>query len=73
MSGLHIHKASLPETIDRVQLETKENYLLGCFFLFGFIVFSATFNNISAILWRSHLLVEETGGPGENPRHVASH
>ena len=28
---------------------------------------NATFNNISAISWRSVLLVEETGGPGENP------
>jgi hypothetical protein len=27
---------------------------------------NATFNNISAISWRSVLLVEETGGPGEN-------
>ena len=26
----------------------------------GFMVLSATFNNISAILWRSVLLVEET-------------
>jgi hypothetical protein len=30
------------------------------------MVFNATFNNISAILWQSVLLVEETGGPGEN-------
>ena len=30
------------------------------------MVFNATFNNISVILWRSVLLVEETGGPGEN-------
>jgi hypothetical protein len=30
------------------------------------IVFSATFNNISDISWRSFLLVEETGVPGEN-------
>jgi hypothetical protein len=30
------------------------------------MVLSATFNNISAILWRSVLLVEETGVPGEN-------
>jgi hypothetical protein len=37
------------------------------------IVFSATFNNISVILWRTVLLVEETGGPGENHRPVASH
>ena len=31
-----------------------------------FVCFSATFNNISVISWRSVLLVEETGGPGEN-------
>jgi len=29
------------------------------------MVFNATFNNISAILWRSVLLVEETGVPGQ--------
>ena len=28
---------------------------------FGFMVFNATFNNISVISWRSVLLVEETG------------
>ena len=32
-----------------------------------------TFNNISVISWRSILLVEETGGPGENHRPVSSH
>jgi hypothetical protein len=37
------------------------------------IMFNATFNNISVILWRSVLLVEETGVPGENHRSVASH
>jgi hypothetical protein len=37
------------------------------------MVFKATFNNISVISWRSVLLVEETGGPGENHRLVASH
>ena len=31
------------------------------------------FNNISVISWRSVLLVEETGAPGENHRPVASH
>ena len=30
------------------------------------IVFNATFNNISVILWRSILLIEETGIPAEN-------
>jgi hypothetical protein len=37
------------------------------------MVFNATFNNISVILWRSVLLVEETGEPGENHRPAASH
>jgi hypothetical protein len=31
-----------------------------------FMVFNATFNNISVISWRSVLLVEETGVPREN-------
>jgi len=34
------------------------------------MVFNTTFNNISAISWRSVLLAEETG---ENHRPVASH
>jgi hypothetical protein len=37
------------------------------------MVFNATFNSISAISWRLVLLVEETGGSGENHRPVASH
>ena len=36
------------------------------------MVFNATFNNISAISWLSVLLLEETGGPGENHWPVAS-
>ena len=36
------------------------------------MVLDATFNNISVISWRSVLLVEETGVPGENHRPVAS-
>ena len=31
------------------------------------MVFNTTFNYISVILWRSVLLVEETGVHGENP------
>jgi len=38
------------------------NDLIG---LVGSMVLNATFNNISVILWRSVLLVEETGVPGE--------
>jgi hypothetical protein len=39
--------------------------------LIWFMVFNATFNNISAISWWSVLFVEETGGPGENHTPVA--
>jgi hypothetical protein len=34
------------------------------------MVFNATVNNISAISWRSVLLVEETGVPDENRQPV---
>ena len=34
--------------------------------------FNALFNNMSAISWRSVLLVEETGVPRENHRPVAN-
>jgi hypothetical protein len=37
------------------------------------MVFNATFNNISVISWRSVLLVEEIGVPGENHRLTASY
>ena len=35
------------------------------------MVFNDTFNNISALSWRSVLLVEDIGVPGENHRPVA--
>ena len=37
------------------------------------MVFNATFNNISVISWQSVILVEDTGGSGENHWPVASH
>ena len=37
------------------------------------VMFNATFNNISVISWRTVLLLEESGVPGENHRPVASH
>jgi len=37
------------------------------------MVFNATLNNISVILWQSVLLVQKTGEPGENHQPVASH
>ena len=36
------------------------------------MVLKTTFNNISVISWRSVLLVQETGGPGESHQYVAS-
>ena len=36
-------------------------------------LFNVTFTNISVISWRSALLVEEAGGPGENHQPAASH
>ena len=52
-------------------------YLFDCLLVFDYllglhIVFDATFNNISAILWRSVFLVEETGVFGEYIRPVVS-
>jgi hypothetical protein len=51
------------------------SHLTSVFYIltFSFMSFNATFNNISVISWRSVLLVEETGVPGENHRPVASH
>jgi hypothetical protein len=37
------------------------------------MVFKATLNNISVILWQSVLLVEETVEPRENHQPVANH
>jgi hypothetical protein len=37
------------------------------------IMFYTTFNNISVISWWSILLMEESGGPGENHLPAASH
>jgi hypothetical protein len=39
----------------------------------GYVVVNATFNNILVMSWRSVLLVEESGVPGENHWPVTSH
>jgi hypothetical protein len=39
----------------------------------GVMMFNAIINTISVISWRSVLLVEETGVPGENHQPAASH
>ena len=52
--------------------ETKWNYFLHLFRT-RVMVLNPNFNNISAISWRSVLLVEETGVHGKNHRPAASH
>ena len=44
-----------------------------CKYLVWFMVYNATFNNISVILWWLVLKVEETVVPGENHRPITSH
>ena len=49
-------------------------YLISVLLKIGLVmVFNATFNTISVISWRSVLLVEETGVPGENHRTATRH
>jgi len=56
-----------------MQIECKQDddTMVGCHL--RFMVFNATFNNISVISWQSVLLMEETEVPVENNRPVASH
>ena len=63
-------KKSLPlayQDNSKTTCQFKENVLV------WFMVFNATFNNILVISWRSVLLVEETGVPGENHWPFAGH
>jgi hypothetical protein len=52
-------------------LELKSTYLYKG--VMGFMVFKATFNNISVLSWRTISLVEEIGVPAENQRPVTRH
>ena len=66
----------LLKTILKVYSEQQEViyiYYLTIVYYLWFMVFNATFNNISVISWWSVLLVEEKGVLGENHRPVASH
>jgi hypothetical protein len=51
------------------------NWISNLILLFFIVLccFNATINNISAILWRSVILGEETGVPGKNHWLVTSH
>jgi hypothetical protein len=64
-----IHKClCIANMIMEINLISKLYCLFVCLMLFN-----STFNNISAMSWQLVLLVEETGGPRENYRPVASH
>ena len=54
-------------------MDVSEDEMKSVWNLVWFMVFNATFNNISLISCPSVLLVEETGVPGENHLPVASH
>ena len=73
----HLKLASLCFNLNIIlYYSLKKIFLLLYFHIDLFVclmVFNAIFNNISVISWRSVLLVEETGGPGENNQPVASH
>ena len=66
---------------DKIRKKIKDNtikeqiivIIIHLIIVFGDLVFNATFNNISVILLRSVLLVEETGVPRETTEHAASH
>jgi hypothetical protein len=65
-------KKESPKSEDRHTMSKGKR--TSCMFVFVcYMVFNATFNNISVISWRSALLVEETGVSGENHRLVVSH
>ena len=68
-----IYYALLQELIKNTRLIKNEKSLIIKQLFVCLMLFNATFNNISVISWRSVLLVEETGGPGENHQPVASH
>jgi hypothetical protein len=62
-------------TIKRQFILSRSKFLLLTLIIivFSLMVYNVTFNNISVISWRSVLLVEETGVPGENHQPVASY
>jgi hypothetical protein len=65
----HVNQWAYQDTIGQnVKLITMTDNVL----VDSFLVFNATFSNISAISWRPVLVVEEAGVPGENHRSWAS-
>ena len=71
-----VRRSTNPQAADMKKIVSFHNTklcLINRSFFVCLMVFNATFNNISVISWRSGLLVEETGGHGENNRPIESH
>ena len=66
------HISHISRTISYSSL-MREWWWQWCLFYIRVMVSNATFNNISALSWRSVLLMEETGIPGGFHRPAASH
>ena len=62
----------MERTFHILHLETYWAVMFCTWLIDWFLVFSATFSNISAISWRPVVVVEEAGIPGENHRPWAS-
>ena len=87
MISFQIRKKKQQKIISMLLIQIKKIWCHLCCFILGYkgylpsipilfvclMVFNDTFNNISVISWRSVLMVEETRGPGENHRPIASH
>ena len=71
VTRLTIYKVRHILVYDRKQIDIKYNVLIWLGVMV--MVFNTTFNNISAISWRSVFIMEKTVIPGENHRGVASH
>ena len=68
LSALIWYKANISTISSTLPSSCHDIYKNNCFDLIWFLVFNATFSNISAISWRPVLVVEEAGVPGENHR-----
>ena len=71
MNWLRFKKKLWPLNLDMMRFDSANIFILyflckASLLVGGFMVFNATFNNISVISWHSVLLVEENGVPGEN-------
>ena len=69
---LHVHNKNATRPIRSIVVKQVNIFIYNILFFVCLMVFNVTFNNISAISWRSVLVVEEIRGLGEKHRPVAS-